>query len=946
VVLFTVDGGERWKRLGMNAMPGLNAVRFLDEKTGYVVGDGTDQFPSGVFSTNDSGMTWKPLPGPRSPGWKAAHFTGPDTAALVGAWNHLASIRRGQVVPAKIDTLGGRTVNGIYQGKEKNARTVAVGQGGLILLSDDAGARWSFPELLLPGEVLSCWDLRAVHGAGRNVWAAGRPGSVLLHSPDAGKTWEMVRTGQTLPLNGIYFHDEKNGWAVGELGTILATADGGKSWKVQHSGGKRAGVMLLNARGTGIPMDVVTRLGDDGVLTTALRIVSADPATARPRRAGDADRLGVAIRLAGGASGESLWQMPLSSHLATQPREAVLRVWDDLHGGKAGEQLLRQLVLAIRVWRPDVILSDSADAKDAPLEGLMAEAVREAFKRAADPKAFPEQLSHLGLREWKAAKLYAPGDEKSPDTIIFNNADVKARLQSTVREFAAQPASVIAGEGVTPPRRRALKLTASSIASARPNQGMFEGIPAAKMMDARRKVGPTPEITPELSRALHSGAVLKAIAEMEPGTVTEPQRIIGSLGSMLENMPDAQAAQAAHGIASHMARLGQWELAREAYLLMADRFPAHPLTADAYRWLIRHNSSSETRRRSELGQFILSSRLRYQATEPPADQTLTPAGKKKVPQSPGLNAHLSEKLQLVRFGEAAVRWYRGSLLLEPNLKSFGPLLSEDPGMQFCLQAARRNLGDFQNARKWYNDFIARQPAGPWRDAAASELWLTRPAGSSPKPYLVSKETETRPFLDGKFDDRCWKDAQPVELKDAVGTTQKAAPTKAMFAFDKEYLYVAVRCDHPEGGAVAPVKKRTRDADLRKFDRVSIFLDLDRDYATAFELSFDQRGCVRESCWGDPSWNPKMHVAVHTEATGWQIEAAIPLVALTGDVINTNRAWACHVVRTLPGKGVQSFSLPAGVPEDDPRLEGMGLMLFKVDNKAEVKRRPSPMQQVP
>ena len=46
---------------------------------------------------------------------------------------------------------------------------------------------------------------------------------------------------------------------------------------------------------------------------------------------------------------------------------------------------------------------------------------------------------------------------------------------------------------------------------------------------------------------------------------------------------------AAFAIASQYARLGQWELARESYLLMIDRYPAHPLSADAYRWLIRHN---------------------------------------------------------------------------------------------------------------------------------------------------------------------------------------------------------------------------------------------------------------------------------------------------------------------------------------------------------------------
>jgi len=40
--------------------------------------------------------------------------------------------------------------------------------------------------------------------------------------------------------------------------------------------------------------------------------------------------------------------------------------------------------------------------------------------------------------------------------------------------------------------------------------------------------------------------------------------------------------------------------------------------------------------------------------------------------------------------------------------------------------------------------------------------------------------------------------------------------------------------------------------LEPFDRVSILLDLDRDYATYFQLQVDQRGAVRDDCWGDQS----------------------------------------------------------------------------------------------
>src|SRR5207302_1756044 len=89
-----------------------------------------------------------------------------------------------------------------------------------------------------------------------------------------------------------------------------------------------------------------------------------------------------------------------------------------------------------------------------------------------------------------------------------------------------------------------------------------------------------------------------------PG-LAQPERLMGAFAPLLEQVPDNQGAVAAHALAMQMVRLGQWELAREVFLQMIERYPAHPLTADAYRWLIRHNSSSETRRRHELGQFLV-----------------------------------------------------------------------------------------------------------------------------------------------------------------------------------------------------------------------------------------------------------------------------------------------------------------------------------------------------
>src|SRR5262245_4270480 len=371
VLFVTSDGGVEWRRLTFNTLPGLQRVRFLDAKTGYVVGDSAEQYPTGVFFTNNGGRTWQPVAGPRCPGWLAADFLDENNGALGGPWNRLAMLRRGDVSKADVDVLGGRSVCGIHV---NGRRAVGVGQGGLILLCDNvADNTWGIADGGLSLPLRATCDFHAVHSVGQHVWVACRPGSVVLHSSNGGNMWEILCTGQPLPLHGMHFVDGHHGWAVGELGTVLATQDGGKTWKAQRRGGQRAAVLMVHARPLGLPLETVAVLGgDQGYLTAALRVPTSDPVSAPLNRANERQRWEAAVRLAGGVGGETLWQFPLPQHLGRTDKADVMAAWDKLHNGKASEQMLRQLVLALRVWRPAVVITDNPDlqATHSPVETL------------------------------------------------------------------------------------------------------------------------------------------------------------------------------------------------------------------------------------------------------------------------------------------------------------------------------------------------------------------------------------------------------------------------------------------------------------------------------------------------------------------------------------------------------------------------------------------------
>ena len=951
VLLYTRDGGLKWRRVLINALPGLNVVRFIDGQTGYVAGDGSDACPSGVFLTTDAGRTWQPVAGRRCAAWLAADFN-PEAGALVGAWNQAAAVQRDQIGVSQNDSLGARNLRGLrLWGK----RGIAVGQGGLVLGTEDGGFHWNFADVGLAPGVAASWDFHAVGAAGRHVWVVGRPGSAVLHSPDGGKSWEVRRTNQPLPLNGVYFHDERRGWAVGELGSVLATDDGGRTWKVQHRGGNQSAALLVCARSAGLPADALAILGaEEGYLAAAVRVTCADPATAAPARCGEGPRFAAAVRQAGGAAGEQLWQFPVSSHVARAGRDQLLQSWDKLHGDRAAEQLLRELVLAVRIWRPAVVITDSPDrtASPYPAEAVVAEATREAFLRAADPDAFPEQINTLGLEPWKAAKAYARWEGDPPGQVAYDLTETAPHLGATYREFAAGPAALLAEHSETPPARRGYRLLADRLTGAAAHRGLMEGIDLPAGGLARRPEAKDSGATPDELKAARQRATFLALAEAPAAGLTDPNRLLAQIGPMLEGMPDDRAAPAAFAAAAHYARTGQWALAREAFLLVADRYPAHPLAADAYRWLLRHNASSEARRRHELGQFLVVEQRRYgqpRAGEDGKPETIDPGeGKVKgLPKLPALETKATRELLLRSDSRLSPRdgtrqWYQGALDVGPKLAAFGPLLADDPSVQFPLQAARRTLGDYDGARHWYAKFAARQPDGPWKSAALAELWLAERRGAPPKPVAACRFAAERPYLDGKLDDACWQGVAPLDLTSASGSMPGEYKTQVRMAYDREFLYLAVRCFHPSGRQEAPATSRRHDADLRGHDRVSILLDLDRDYATCFHLQVDQRGCVWDDCWGDKTWDPNWFVAVQSEPTVWQLEAAIPLVALTGDTVTPGKAWAFNVIRAIPGAGVQAFSLPAEAPEEALRPEGLGLLMFQPDGRQTAAAAPTTM----
>lgn len=161
--------------------------------------------------------------------------------------------------PAQMSSRASRSV--LLAVSRADKRLVAVGESGIVLLSDDNGNSWR--QAKVPTSVA----LTNVHFAtSRKGWIVGH-GGVVLQSSDAGETWvkqldgrlaaqlelagakaeagqggagaakhlreaeQLVKDGADKPLLDVFFSDENKGLVVGAYGLIFTTDDGGKTWQ-------------------------------------------------------------------------------------------------------------------------------------------------------------------------------------------------------------------------------------------------------------------------------------------------------------------------------------------------------------------------------------------------------------------------------------------------------------------------------------------------------------------------------------------------------------------------------------------------------------------------------------------------------------------------------------------------------------------------------------------
>ncbi len=890
VLLWTNDGGITWQGAPKLLLPALRKVVFFNERHGWALGNASAMFPSGLFFTDSGGRGWQPLPAGAARGWLTGALLDPTTGALAGRMGALVTLQQGSFEPSQTVPLGLRAVHELTLVPPLYGWI--VGDGGLLMLTTDLGRTWQTPPTTPPLELLRHFDFRALAVRGPKCWLAGSPGSRIFHSPDAGRTWQVFPTGQPLPLDGLCMVDEQHGWAVGALGTILATTDGGQSWQRQRVGGARAALLGLFAEPQDVPLELYARLsGNEGYLGVAVAVARRDVET-RPRQSADLpERYHEAVVAVGGSGGEAAWQFPLRQKGLGSTAEQVIGVWDQTNDGRGMQNLQAHLVRQIRQWRPEVVLVGSADVHGDQVGGLLRRCVVQAVLEAADPTCFSEQVSLAGLEPWGAKKLFAVLPPGASGSVEVSPGDLAAGLGRTLYEVAAAPRALLAPHSGTSLSTLGFQLLSTTLPERPGRADFFTGIAVQPGGDARRQqLAPRAENLESFKRMAQHRKNVQAVFQQTQRDDTSLNLLAQTEESIRQFDPDS-AAWLICQLAQRYRRNGQWELAAEAYNLLVERYSSHYLAQPALVWLVQYYSSSEA-------EWRVHGKSRYRT------------GKGSTPA-----------VDTSRVEDRS----RRAMDYASRLEQLQPAAFAEPSLRFPLAAAHRHQGLPRQAERFYQGLSRGLNRDAWWACADTERWLGEPKGVPVKPVLTCTATPGKPHLDGLLDDLVWRQARPARLQSPHQDDERW-PATVMLAYDREFLYVAVSCRQaPHTKYDPPVGTRPRDPDLSGHDRVDILLDLDRDYVTCYRLTMDHRGWVADACWDDATWNPRWFVAAATTEGTWTAEAAIPLDQITGHYPVARDAWAIGIQRSVPSVGFQSWSQPAAI-EIVP--EGFGILIFE------------------
>ncbi|QDU54148.1 YCF48-related protein [Aeoliella mucimassa] len=906
VVLRTMDGGAHWQTVDTPTLPRLTFVKFFDAAHGVATGYGSSFYPAGMFATRDGGKSWQALASRSQSTWLAADFVDADTGYLAGAHGARGVVFDREIHAPPLGSTDLREPRALCAVSTTEAWL--VGSDGQVLHSTDSGTTWqppTSPPLSLSVAMERGWQWNAVAAVGSHVWIAGMPGSVIAYSADAGASWTPQATGLSLPIEQLAFVDTQRGWAVGAAGTIVATDDGGRTWRRQRGGGRAAMLTVVGASQQ-MPLEATARYAaGDGYRTAIVPLFGSTPTADTTI---DKHRTAEALVACGGEAQPPLWSDDLPALAYHASPEQLLAELNRMSDGQATERLVAKMVLAIRGWRPEVILvSHNRNAAGSAADRLVEALLEQAIVRAADPTQ-EVNLAGLGVGAWQVKRTVGllPAGERG--TIRMATDDFVPALGGSPSHQASTARGLLFSEHTIPAPLVEMEIIKQLAGLATSTRDPFAGLNLPSGGDARRPViMSNPSDLDRLRKLTQKRGQLVRLLEYTEGSPIWSGQVV----QLTAGLDTESGGELLYQLAEGYRSTGRQAMAADTLYLLARRYPDHPLTEQALGWLVQYYASGEIahltvrRQAKEIRERPLANVDRSQpGTPPPAE----------LPQDQGGGTNdLDADGRLER-----------ATALGDYLSSNRPAMYAEPALRFPLAVASRKLG-FDNTADRYFMVLAKQDvAAGWSTAAQAETWLAKPDELPPnKPVATCKAIAEPPHLDGQFDEPFWQQARAFRVETQAGRDDLTAAS-VQLARDENFLYIAIRAPRMAGETYPEENgPRARDADLSAFDRVKLSFDIDRDYSSAYELTVDCRGWTSDACWGDRSWNPKWYVAQRLTPQEWSVEIAVPWSEMSEEGPALLDAWCLRATRETSHGHAASWT---GTADHSP--DAFGLLLFR------------------
>ena len=831
VLLHTSDGGQHWKADSRLTLPLIRQIRFLDAKNGWAVTESSALSPPGLYHTNDGGRSWSPASSADDRCWMAGDFSDAQTGVVVGRFDMAAVVRRQSIEAPVNDFVNARSLRAVKLLSPREAW--AVGDGGAVRASRDYGRRWQPMSIEPPAAdgdsrvaIAEQFDFLALDAIGPCRWIVGSPGSMVFCSTDAGKSWTTHATGQTLPLRSVAFSTVDRGWAVGDLGVILATHDGGRSWRIQRQGGSRAALLGIFADMADAPCELFVKLAEDEGYRSAMQIACRPLGERFDTLTADREsRLQHAAVSAGAVAGYA------SSRFTAPPRrlggdvEQLRRLWDTESNGRGADAIETELVKCIRTWRPSVIVTSVTDQRSNATAATIARHLLVAVQKANDASACQPNMTYLGLAPWRVEKVFGAMPLDQNGTINLSTSQFSSRRGMTLADAARRARGLLGQDAFLGPANFGFRLLLDQLPQEQGRRDFFSGLNLSPGGDARRSLVATGDAaTDSLRRGSQSRRNLQAMMTRAVDHPDQAKRLLADLSAFSRDLPKDQTAELIFQAGLMLQRQGQLELAAETFAALATEMPDAPLAGAALEWLVRYYASGELawrreRRQQATVQNVVAAPPEIEDAEPSifdsSEVDVRPsasphsdnrgtkniernnarsnlaAGDDRADRAPIASRSRSKGLVLpaggvnaaarIDRGQARVASLRGAddriaraMAYAGMLEERHPQLHADPATRFALAAAQRNLGGSRQAERIYLGFRRVSRRDVWWDCAQGEAWLAEPRGAPPKTSCRAARASAPPHLDGKLDEPFWKSSGRARLLTVELDAAKAA----------------------------------------------------------------------------------------------------------------------------------------------------------------------------